>query len=339
MQKVQDLVRIEDHRGILQLEGKQYNKYKTVAAINLGLFNKALEFVEKGSFENAYILYRLKEFKRALRMLKYRDDKRSDILKSQCFYNMGYYAEAYNLLSRHGYSDEYAVNLAAMESLSYLNEKNRFSASIFATPYRSSIKKTTPPLFKDKECNMEYEYNMAFKMIEDEKQFINELENLNRKWGVPDSCIKKQLNNLNGEIVDNPREKEKEIIRFNSGEKNAISNPVHFQVNFLDSIKTEYSVFKAMQHSKGNASYGSKDKFCDVIPGYACYSDKLKILNVLLHLKRNDSKDNKDNARKILSNCGDCISKDILQAFLDHDGSSASKDHILNLVEKVKNIK
>ena len=107
---IHDLIQQERHQDILMLESPKYDKYKAIAHIYLGEFEKAVTYMHNNTFEKAYCYYKLKKFKRAFRILKKLQGKKVDILTAQCLYFYGKYNDAYTLLGKYVTVDEYGVN-------------------------------------------------------------------------------------------------------------------------------------------------------------------------------------------------------------------------------------
>nr|ABO69721.1 unknown [Nosema bombycis] len=98
MVNLNEIETIESYEKIAKLEGDEYNQYKVIALINLDKFKEALKFVQPGSFEAAYIYYKLKNYKKALKIISKFKDEKSFILKSQILYSIGFYNKAYEIL-------------------------------------------------------------------------------------------------------------------------------------------------------------------------------------------------------------------------------------------------
>lgn len=275
MESLEELIKSENHEKILELSSPEYDRYKVIAAINLEKYEEALIYSTKNSFEEAYIFYKLKNFKRALRILRKLKGSNVEILKSQCLYFMGYYAEAYEILSKQGCTDEFAVNLSAMEALSSLNGPK---VSVFTSKDSKSIKRKINYKFTDAECQLESEYNRAFRLLGREKDFVKELMELEEKFKITGSCITKQLKNMMDEEIEEMTKKETEIVEFNRGIRSKIEQPVLFQPNFMENESTVYSTFKDFQKNK--------QKYITNTKLFEPYNDKLKLLKAFIMSKR-----------------------------------------------------
>lgn len=165
----------KDHEKILELEGKEYDIYKGIALINLEKYSDSLNYLEKSSFERAYAYYKLRKYKRALRILKkMKLEDRVIILMSQIFYKMKYFYTAYYFLSMIKIDDEIAVNLNAIRSLALGSSKlGKFSIGCkdsedyvrMKYDVNFSIQKVVHNYQSD-ECRKEAEYNETFQDLD-----------------------------------------------------------------------------------------------------------------------------------------------------------------------------
>lgn len=276
MENLETLMKSSEHEKILQLPSPEYNRYKVIAAIQLEKYTEALLYSSKNTFEQAYILYKLKKFKKALKVLRKLKGTAVEILTSQCLYFMGYYTKAYKILSKHGNTDEFAVNLSAMKALS---QSNGIKPSHFTTKDTNCIRIERDYKFTDAECAHESEYNSLFKDVNKQKVFVKQLrENCNIENGL----VQKQLSNLLGEnIVDSLSKKEKEINDFNR-KAGGIVEPVLFQPNFIEQNKSsDYQIYKDYQKNKSEYLSGKKV--------FEPHNDRLKLLKALIIAKRKPS--------------------------------------------------
>lgn len=303
MENLKTLLENSEHEKILELPSPEFDRYKVIAAIHLDRYEDGLAFASKNSFELAYIHYKLKNFKKSLKILRKLHGTAVDVLKSQCLYFLGYYSEAYKLLSQHGSSDEYAVNLSAMESLSYLNTKSPIRPTLFTTRDTGAVDPVRYK-FTNPECLFESEFNAAFKSIEDERAYIEQLRVLDQKYRVENGCVQKQIGNLTGEHVDNMSKREGEIVSFNLGKSGKIDNPVLFQHNFL-SYNTDFAIFKRYK--------SNKSEFIRGVERFEPCSDRLRILKALIMAQRRPSERRSHAILKAIRGCKECVEKDILE--------------------------
>jgi len=308
---VKKLIAENKHEQIYGLPDEAVpREYKAIAAIHLGKYREALAYAEKSTFECAYIHYKLKNFKKALRILRgLKKDKKSSILASQCLYNLGYYSMAAHTLSLVGSSDEHAVNIAAMESLAKLNSKSKFTPNKFATRHTGDLLGEAVATFNDPECHLEYEFNRALECLDDEHRYIIRLEDLKKSFPIKNSCIDKQYRLLSyGEFEKGDLDaKEERILQFNEGKENALVNPAHFQANFDRKMKTEYEVFRRWAESKGSLSYKDIEpysaKLC-LLKAFACFNSRIRAEKKMVKIE------------KILHRCEDCWQKKVLMVLI-----------------------
>lgn len=316
MESIQALIDRDDHESILTL-GPEYNNYKVIAAIHLGRYEEALLLLDYPCFEKAYCFYKLRKFHKSLKICKKLEGKNIDILKAQNLYFLGYYSDAYKILSNYGVSDEYAVNLSSMEALNHLNIVNFQKPSLFTSRDTKAIDSLKKYKFKDSECAMESNYNLSFKNIEDERLFIQTLSELDQKYNIENNCIQKQLKNLMDEDIVGLGARETEIFNFNRGTVTNINNPVLFQNNFLDSVKTDFKIFKDYQNNSQDYLRGQRN--------IDTFNDKLKLLKSLVILKRKLNDERKDKIKKTLKGVKSCLEKDIIQLLIGKDDDFQKK--------------
>lgn len=241
---IDNLIHQEKHQDILMLESPKYNKYKAIAHIYLGEFEKAVSYMHENSFEKAYCYYKLKKFKRALRILKKLQGKKVDILTSQCLYFYGKYNDAYVLLSKYDTIDEYGVNLSAMEALNMLSSTGY--SGLFSYKPDNKIVNIFSYTFFNNECKMESEFNLAFKLINNEEQYLNILYNLNDQYSVfKNSYFNKQILNLTNQSCLELTKKQSDIFNYNTIPDYQLLTLDHFQNNFCGSKITEYKLMKS----------------------------------------------------------------------------------------------
>lgn len=290
MKQVDKLIKAEDYDSILRLEGQEYDDYKCVALIRLERHKEALKYAKPASFELAYINYRLKKFKKCLKLIDRSVNSKElkfQLLRAQTLYNLGRYNDAYSILRQCPLDDEIAVNLEAMRSMAFIAAR-----SANAAPTKCSlIQKDSPALFsdlsnyrfKDEELEEEFRYNQAFVHVLNEQKYMSVLKELCERYrhGV----IRRQLDNLSGNFDDIDEKKlrssDREILQFNRGDSAYFRCPVHYQHNFVNAkdrywpLSDYYCYKKAreMDYNVGNA----------VIPRA---SNNLMLLSAFIHLKR-----------------------------------------------------
>lgn len=310
METLKKLIEAQNHTEILNLEDGKYAKFRGVAAIFLYRFEEALLYVEKGSFEHAYALYGLKRYRKALSVLKGHSSPRTDILKSQCLYNLGYYAGAYKYLRKHGCADEHAVNLTAIESICKLTGANSHRISYFTAPRPDSIDSKVSKQFTNPECLMEAEYNRLFADMDDQRHYLNSLYELDKKYDVADSCIKKQIALMTDAAGGDMKlsKRERETFQFNAGSEGAISHPVHFQLNFIP--LSQHCRF--IEHARNDQSQPPAKKFCWDYNNIQPSSELSLIIKSLACIKRGKLKN--ERIPKWLGAVSDCPEKKLLLA-------------------------
>lgn len=323
MEDLRSLIQNEEHEKILQLESPEYSRYKAVAAIHLERYSEALLYAPKGSFELAYIHYKLRNFRKSLKVLRRLSGKKVDILKSQCLYFLGHYSDACMLLSRHGCSDEFAVNLAAMEALASLN--NRIKPSLF-TSNDARVPPEMPRLkFEDPECLLEGEHNGSFKLVEHEREWVRALVGLQSKYQVENSCIQRQLSNLAEDNAGPFSKREAEILSFNAGKGNAIANPVLFQPNFIaNNVKSDYQVFKDYQLNANEYVSGKR--------AFQPFNNRLRLLKCLIIAKRRPTRERSLRIIKTLEGVEDSLEKRILGLLASELPENELQEQALDLI-------
>ncbi|AFM99330.1 hypothetical protein EHEL_110560 [Encephalitozoon hellem ATCC 50504] len=233
-----DLVKNDCHEEISRLEHPEFNQFRVVAYINLGKFEEALRYAEKDSFERAYALYKLKKYKKALRILKRIDTEGSKVLASQCLYYLGYYNTAYKILSEVKKDDDIVVNLQAMKGLAMLADKNQYAfGNKFQLRKRDELAQfedLSRHDIKHTEGRVDFIFNLSFESLANEEEFVNFLYRQLEKPEMSGTIVEEQLKNIKGEEV-NPDlllRNQRETFEFNRGAIDKFSNPLHFQQNF-----------------------------------------------------------------------------------------------------------
>lgn len=236
---VQELIDAEKHEEILGLDSPTYDKYKIVACIFLGRYRDALIYCTENTFEKAYCFYKLKNFKRSLKVLNKLSGQNVECLRAQCLYFIGRYSESHEIMSKFPNRDEIAVNMSAIESLNVLSQSN----GIFSYKPDRKITTKSEPFFNKAECLMESEFNQCFEFIEEEWVYSAKLEEMDEKYKeIENSYFKKQQAIMENEDMESFTKNQREIYNFNTQVGGMIENPVHFQNNFCGEENTEYKV-------------------------------------------------------------------------------------------------
>lgn len=284
MQDIDQLVKEENHLGILKLKDAKYNPYKCVALIKLGEFENAKKYCEKDSFEYAYILYAQKKYKKCLKSLSNQSEKEKKVklLKSQALYNLGRYNEAYSILSGISIEDEVIVNLSAMQGMALLAHYTHTNIPTeFTVEKRDEIAKFVDMkkfTLKNAELQEEAVYNCSFRYLFDIEKFLKELKEKEGEFNG--GCISRQIKNVEGRFseieVAQLTKSEIETLQFNKREIAFFKKPMHFQRNFDKNFrKSAFGYFKELF----NRDYD----FTEVIPNK---SESLILLNAFVNLKR-----------------------------------------------------
>ncbi|AFN84037.1 hypothetical protein EROM_110550 [Encephalitozoon romaleae SJ-2008] len=248
-----DLVKNDCHEEISRLEHPEFSRFRAVAFISMGKFKEALKYTEEGSFERAYVFYKLKKYKKALRILRHIDTEGSKVLTSQCLYYLGYYNTAYQILAEVKRDDDIVVNLQAMKGLATLADSNQY---VFGNKFQlrkrdelAEFEDLSKHNFKHIEGYVDFIFNLAFESLSSEEDFVDFLSHQLEKQEMKGTIVEEQLKNIKGEEVNINilLKNQKETVEFNSGAIDRFSNPLHFQQNF-PGIDTTGST------SKGNVS-------------------------------------------------------------------------------------
>ncbi|KAH9410595.1 putative TPR-like protein [Ordospora pajunii] len=235
---IYELVRNNEHEQICAVEHPGLAHFRAVACIFLGRYEEALRHAEKNSFEAAYALYKLKKYKKALRILKGIDGEGSRVLSSQCMFFLGYYGSAYKMLSKIKMDDDVAVNLQAMKSMAILASKNMYEYG-----NRFQVRKMDDVDgfgdlqgygMKSAEGRVDLVFNESFEYLFDERRFVEFLAMQAGKAEMKGTIVEEQLKNVRGQEVCMPvlSKSQKETVEYNKGVIDAISVPMHFQKNF-----------------------------------------------------------------------------------------------------------
>lgn len=195
---ISDHILNKEHEKILEYNGEQYEYHKIIALIYLERHEEALKYIKSNTFEQAYIYYELKNYKKALKicckLIKNNANISNSILilKSQCLFHLGYFATAYEILVTMPFNDELVINLYIMFSLSASFYNSKF-AKLYTIPCKNSKKEIIrifgkeiiennklPEIlqkyeFENKKLKDEAVYNYSFR-FSNEKEYINYLE-------------------------------------------------------------------------------------------------------------------------------------------------------------------
>ncbi|KCZ82487.1 hypothetical protein H312_00145, partial [Anncaliia algerae PRA339] len=312
MSTLQELIKNEQHEKILELESVS-DTHKCIALIKLKKYTNALKYCEPISYEAAYILYSLKKYKQALKLVNQLDNSLDKVktLKSQILYYLGRYNEAYTFLRECNITDEHVVNLTAMKSLAELAHSTLKQIGTKFTVNKkdemTKFKDFEGNKFEDKELEEEYFYNDSFRLLSDEKKYVDYLKHLSLKYH---GIIQDQLNNVLGNfesINEETLSKSKKVtLSFNKNEAIDLKNKTHFQKGIIKKNdkywpNNEYYCFKTAQERNYNIQ-------SEIIPSD---SNNLKLLNAFINLKRMFN--NEKFTRKYFNHAGGTFLWEIVQ--------------------------
>lgn len=247
MKSIKQIVEEKNYDQILKLEGEEYDAYKCITLIKLEKYKEAIKYAKPCSFELAYANYKLKNFKKCLRIIRKSQEASAKfiVLKSQALYNMGRYNEAYKILSQLPLDDELVINLQAIKSLAFVADMSEHR-----TPSKYSLMKGDDSVkfddfsrykFRDKELEEEFRYNETFASILEEGKYVSILTTLGEKYRS--GVVKRQLDNVLGNFEkiskSSLNNSDAQILEFNRDERTSFENPVHYQRNF-SGIKGRY---------------------------------------------------------------------------------------------------
>lgn len=320
----------QNHEKIAALEGEEFNKYKSIALIHLGRYKEALKYVNKGSFEAAYIFYKLRNFKKALKIICKFTDERSEVLRSQILYSIGYYNKAYEALSKLPKDDEIVINLQAMKSMAILTDKvNKSCGHKLWMKKRDDLtefSKLENHRFTSEEGRIEFIFNKTFEHADDINKFLGVLKDNQKLFGAEKETIfRKQINNLEGcydEIdLDSLSKTRREILLYNMKKADSIDNSIVFLKNFNGRLSD--SEYNWLQHAKANGYNISPF----TIPST---SDNLKLLRIFVGLK------NKSMTKKLILKEAEGLNNDKLKDivrnyYLEESGEGEITPKIANL--------
>ena len=291
MESIEKLVRQEDHALIVEMEGEEYNVYKCVALIKLERYKEAIKYAKSLPFELAYINYKLKKFRRSLKIIENvgSKDTKFEVLKSQVLYKLGRYYDAYSVLKECSlYDDEFFINLESMRSLGIFARN-----CLDKVPSSFSLAKGDPAAnfeesvgnraFRNMELEEEFKYNETFRHLSNADLYIGALRKLGKKYSS--GLVRRQLDNVLGNFEKiNPamlEQQDREVLKFNMGEIDSFLNPVHYQKNFHAKVGTfwpavDYLCYRKAQEMKYMV-------FRNAVPAS---TGNLRLLNAFLNLKR-----------------------------------------------------
>lgn len=310
MDDLETLITEKKHEKILAFEGENFAKYKVIAALFLNKFEEALKYAEKNSFEMAYAYYRLKKYKKALSIVRQQKTKEFEILKAQCLYYLGYYAEAYNIIARYGTNNEHAVNLKAIESMESLSKRNKYKLSYFSVQHHGNINKIVKYVYKNPECLMEAKYNEIYEKIDNENEYLDLLYQEAQNYNLENNIFEKQIKVIRGENVNpnNFNARENEIIDLNNGKITKLANPVHFQKNFEKSKQKNILIDLAIKENLYGGEFMTDCEWRNKI--LQCGTEGDRILKCFSYIKNGGNKS--ELVKKWLVKCDDSIEKEIL---------------------------
>lgn len=239
---INNLQSTEVHEKITKLELPEIGPYKAVALIHLDKYQEALKYCIKGSYESAYIYYKLKKFCKALKIVNKNSGEKWDVLKSQILYRMGFFNSAFNCLSKLPRDDDIVVNLQAIKSMGILtNSVNNYVFHKLYIKKKEEINYDNLEnyKFKNQSSYQEYLYNKTFEVLDKKEQFINDLKKLLEQF--PNNLvIKNQLLNVEGnfdEIIQADLNKtQRSILNYNMHTSEDIDNNLHFLANFREKM-------------------------------------------------------------------------------------------------------
>lgn len=295
MNKLQSLIQNNDHNAISMLPSPTYDVYKGVAYIHMEKYSEALSFVGKYSYEYAYCLYKLKNYKKSVRILKRLETTpKVIILLSQCLYYLGYYNGAYEILSGVRVDDEIVVNLSAIRSMAIFANKGSVKdrlGVVSKDKFKSVFVDFSRYKFTDTGCQNEYLFNQTFEYMNNREEYLNVLESVSEN----NLLVKAQIKNINGEFTELDFIKltrlQKEVLEFNMKKTNYISKPTHFLCNafeiedineFKNLEKISYNSFYCYLHLCNKNSYS-----LNLLPILRNRGGLFKLLYDFINIRRN----------------------------------------------------
>ncbi|TBU18375.1 hypothetical protein CWI38_0244p0040 [Hamiltosporidium tvaerminnensis] len=297
MNTLQSLIQNKDHKAISLLPSPTYDVYKGVACIHMEKYNEALNFVNKNSYEYAYCLYKLKNYKKSIRILKKLENTpKVMILLSQCLYYLGYYNGAYEILSGLSSDDEIVVNISAIKSMAIYSSRGSINERLGLSSkdiFNSKFIDFSRYKFTDTECHKEYLFNQTFEYMNDKEEYLKELQSVSEN----NLLVKNQIKNVNGEFSELDSVKltrlQREVLELNMKKTKFISKPTHFLCNAFEI--EDLNEFKSLELN-ANSFYcylylASKNLYSfDLLPIFENKREKLKLLYNYIHYKGGNSK-------------------------------------------------
>ncbi|WUR02267.1 putative signal recognition particle subunit SRP72 [Vairimorpha necatrix] len=287
---------LEEHEKLANLDIPDIKNFKAVAFLHIGKFEEALKFSQKDSYESAYALYKLRKYKKALKIANKHSGEKWDVLKSQILYCMGYFNEAFKFLNKLKKDDEIVVNLQAMQSLGELTNKvnkHHFHNLYIKKKEEDSIKENLEDYkFKDEEIYYEFLFNKTFECAENKTEYLGNLKKLSDQFPKA-NIFKMQMANIEGYFDEiNPEDLSKtqrQVYNFNSKKSDTIENGLHYLSNF--SNKLGDNQYKWIENAKKNNFKINWNEIPDT-------SETLNILRILTGLENKNIKI--DNIKKCL---------------------------------------
>lgn len=227
MTNLKELVEENRHKEILQLESPLFDRYKVTAAILLKRYRDALIYIKGNTYEKAYCFYKLKEYKRALRIIRNikRENKTThiklNVLAAQCLYYMNKYDEAYGVYRDiRNYSNEYAVNMSACEALNSLCSQKEINQFVVKPNKRitnfNNFNNLVEYSFTLTECKMECDFNNSYRFLTHYEKYMAYLIEMERKYiGITNSYFQRQLDTMQNKDNEFYTKKQKENYLFN----------------------------------------------------------------------------------------------------------------------------
>ncbi len=262
---VRKLILDKKYEEILKLDSPLYDEYKCVASIYLNNLDDALKYAKKNSFNEAYVYYRRKNFKKCLKKIKGRMEYKFLLLKTQCLYFLGHYKSAYDLfvkIQENEMVDEFVVNLTAMESLGSISDHLGFRESKY--------------VIKKADVKLEQQYNKLFSCIDNEMKYLELLNGLNDTFPVENSVVQKQLNFITDKFQLNnlTSNYQRNLFKYNHG----TDCKVNFH-QFQDNVDIKNKIYK------GNTEniIGKENRLVLLYKAYTAFNkkDNLKVKKIL----------------------------------------------------------
>ncbi|KAM0687980.1 hypothetical protein COBT_000771 [Conglomerata obtusa] len=317
MSNIMELIKNNEHEKIIALEGNQYNQYKTIAYLFLERYKEALEHAEKESYEYCYCLYKLRKYKKCVKLIKKINpdglyEEKYKILLSQALYFMGYYNSSAKALGNLSSGPTY-INFLAANNLAqagtFSNKINFYK--VFAKDDFLDIFNNVNVGKLSVEENEEVIYNNSFKHIYDENTFKKYLEEC-----VDNTLCYNQLNNINGNYdilkEEHLTKKQKDIILHNKKQQE-LHELQHFQ-------KYNYEFAMANKLKTGEID----------IKNVKCKTDNLFLIKAVHNIKRKNNKA----AKKCLEAAKDTKINELL-SFLANS-KAKEQNELFNILKNIQ---